>query len=217
MNTSSHIVSLRTASSRIASFLRLLSLTVIWLAGETTLSAFQPKRYHLDVLAMNNGLPSNFVDDIYQDSYGFVWVCSRAGGLVRYDGYTFDYFDSRQWGGNLLRSHSCKNVVEDNYHRLWIAFDDYTGVLSLDAMKEQQPPCATPALTRRLRQALREGGIRTYKDGVGNIWVATIGHLYRLSFDTSGTVSAIAAMPYRLNAPDVALYDVGGKGNVWLG
>lgn len=217
MNTSSHIVSSRTASSRIASFLRLLSLTVIWLAGETTLSAFQPKRYHLDVLAMNNGLPSNFVDDIYQDSYGFVWVCSRAGGLVRYDGYTFDYFDSRQWGGNLLRSHSCKNVVEDNYHRLWIAFDDYTGVLSLDAMKEQQPPCATPALTRRLRQALREGGIRTYKDGVGNIWVATIGHLYRLSFDTSGTVSAIAAMPYRLNAPDVALYDVGGKGNVWLG
>lgn len=86
---------MRTASSRIASFLRLLSLTVIWLAGETTLSAFQPKRYHLDVLAMNNGLPSNFVDDIYQDSYGFVWVCSRAGGLVRYDGYTFDYFDSR--------------------------------------------------------------------------------------------------------------------------
>ena len=102
---------------------------MMWLWSVTLLSAFEPKRYHLDVLAMNNGLPSNFVDDIYQDSYGFVWVCTRAGGLVRYDGYTFDYFDSKEWGGALLRSHSCKNVVEDNYHRLWIAFDDYTGVL----------------------------------------------------------------------------------------
>ena len=217
MNTSFHIVSSRIASFRIASLLRLLSLTIIWLAGETSLDAFQPKRYHLDMLSMGNGLPSNFIDDIYQDSYGFVWVCSRAGGLVRYDGYTFDYFDSKQRGGTLLRSHSCKNVVEDNYHRLWIAFDDYTGVISLDAMKEQLPPCATQALDRRLRQALRESGIRTYKDGKGNIWIATTGHLYRLAFDTSGTVVDIATMPYRLNAPDVALYDVDNKGNVWLG
>lgn len=166
---------------------------------------------------MSNGLPSNFVDDIYQDSYGFIWVCTRAGGLIRYDGYTFDYFDSKEWGGALLRSHSCKNVVEDNYRRLWIAFDDYTGVLSLDNMKEQMPKCATPDLAKRLQSALREGGIRTYKDGRGNIWVATTGHLYCLSFDTKGTVVALAVLPYRLNAPDVALYDVDGKGNVWLG
>lgn len=199
------------------SFLRLLALAVAWLWSVTPLSAFEPKRYHLDVLAMNNGLPSNFVDDIYQDSYGFIWVCTRAGGLIRYDGYTFDYFDSKEWGGALLRSHSCKNVVEDNYHRLWIAFDDYTGVLSLDNMKEQTPECATTELTKRLQRALNEDGIRTYKDGRGNIWVATTGHLYRLSFDTTGTVVALAALPYRLNAPDVAMYDVGGKGNVWLG
>lgn len=60
------------------SFLRLLALAVAWLWSVTPLSAFEPKRYHLDVLAMNNGLPSNFVDDIYQDSYGFIWVCTRA-------------------------------------------------------------------------------------------------------------------------------------------
>ena len=82
------------ASYRIISYLRLLAVAVVWLVCATQLCAFQPKRYHLDVLAMSNGLPSNFVDDIYQDSYGFIWVCTRAGGLIRYDGYTFDYFDS---------------------------------------------------------------------------------------------------------------------------
>lgn len=204
-------------SFHITSFLRLLSLTFVWLAGTLTGSAFQPKRYHLDVLAMNNGLPSNFVDDIYQDSYGFVWVCSRAGGLVRYDGYTFDYFDNKQWNSLLLRSHSCKNVIEDNYHRLWIAFDDYTGVLGIDNMKEQMPACSSSALAKRLRDALREGCVRTYKDGRGNVWLATSAHVYRISFDDDGTVVALASMPYRLSSPDVALCDINGKGNVWLG
>ena len=32
-------------------------------------------------------MPNNFADDIFQDSYGFIWISTHGGGLVRYDGY----------------------------------------------------------------------------------------------------------------------------------
>lgn len=44
-------------------------------------------KYNMSTLNMASGMPNNFADDIFQDSYGFVWICTH-GGLVRYDGYT---------------------------------------------------------------------------------------------------------------------------------
>ena len=38
-------------------------------------------------------LSSSFVQDVYQDRQGFIWV-STANGLNRYDGYTFQTFTS---------------------------------------------------------------------------------------------------------------------------
>ena len=35
-----------------------------------------------------NGLPQNFINDIYQDSHGFIWIASQVG-VTRYDGYEF--------------------------------------------------------------------------------------------------------------------------------
>lgn len=76
--------------------------------------------YRVSFLGLNQGLPNDFVDDIYQDSEGFLWLSTRDAGLARYDGYSFRYF-----GVGLsvvqLRSNSCRNVTEDRWHRLWVA------------------------------------------------------------------------------------------------
>ena len=43
-----------------------------------TLSSFAqgglPSRYNVSYLNMAAGMPNNFADDIFQDSYGFVWL-----------------------------------------------------------------------------------------------------------------------------------------------
>lgn len=39
-------------------------------------------------ITIRDGLPSNHVNDMVQDSQGFVWMAT-AGGLCRYDGYSF--------------------------------------------------------------------------------------------------------------------------------
>lgn len=51
-----------------------------------------PSRYNVSYLNMAAGMPNNFADDIFQDSYGFVWISTHGGGLVRYDGFNFMNF-----------------------------------------------------------------------------------------------------------------------------
>lgn len=45
--------------------------------------------YNISYITMNEGLPNNFIDDIYKDSHGFLWISTQGGGLSRYDGYDF--------------------------------------------------------------------------------------------------------------------------------
>ena len=49
-------------------------------------------RYNTIYITMNEGLPNNFVDDIYKDRQGFLWISMSGGGLSRYDGYEFVNF-----------------------------------------------------------------------------------------------------------------------------
>lgn len=77
-----------------------------------------PNRYHASYLNMASGMPNNFADDIFQDSYGYMWISTHGGGLVRYDGYNFLNFGLGSIGVQ-LRSNNCRNVYEDSFRRLW--------------------------------------------------------------------------------------------------
>ena len=46
------------------------------------------KDYNVSLLDMQSGLPSNSVTDMLEDSFGFIWIASDVGGLVRFDGYS---------------------------------------------------------------------------------------------------------------------------------
>ena len=78
-------------------------------------------RYNVSFLDMSVGLPHNWVNSVYQDSRGFVWVATYGGGLVRYDGYGFIKPYSSE--NMLMHSNSCRNVVEDRFGRLWVVYD----------------------------------------------------------------------------------------------
>jgi len=76
-----------------------------------------PYYYTLD---KTNGLPSNSVYDIFQDSKGFMWFATGKG-LCRYDGSTFKTYSS---DNQTSKSGSCIN--EDSFGRIWyINFDGY--------------------------------------------------------------------------------------------
>lgn len=70
--------------------------------------------------SVGNGLSSNKVNNIYQDSKGFLWFATDRG-VDRFDGNQFEHF-SLQDG---LTDNDVFRIVEDSKHRIW--FLTYNG------------------------------------------------------------------------------------------
>ena len=182
-----------------------------------TLSSFAqgslPSRFNVSYLNMAAGMPNNFADDIFQDSYGFVWISTHGGGLVRYDGFNYMNFNMGS-SGISLRSNSCRNVYEDHFKRLWIAFEEGPQVLDLKTMQPVIPPCENEKVEAQLNKALKNLCTRMYCDAKGNVWMLSINLLTRFSFNEKGEVNSVLFIDYPFNAPDLGLCDVYRNGTV---
>ena len=182
-----------------------------------TLSSFAqgslPSRFNVSYLNMAAGMPNNFADDIFQDSYGFVWISTHGGGLVRYDGFNYMNFNLGS-SGISLRSNSCRNVYEDHFKRLWIAFEEGPQVLDLKTMQPVIPPCENEKVEVQLNKALKNLCTRMYCDAKGNVWMVSINLLTRFSFNEKGEVNSVLSISYPYNAPDLGLCDVYRNGTV---
>ena len=182
-----------------------------------TLSSFAqgslPSRFNVSYLNMAAGMPNNFADDIFQDSYGFVWISTHGGGLVRYDGFNYMNFNLGS-SGISLRSNSCRNVYEDHFKRLWIAFEEGPQVLDLTTMQPVIPPCENEKVEAQLNKALKNLCTRMYCDAKGNVWMVSFNLLTRISFNEKGEVNRVLSISYPYNAPDLGLCDVYRNGTV---
>ena len=182
-----------------------------------TLSSFAqgglPSRFNVSYLNMAAGMPNNFADDIFQDSYGFVWISTHGGGLVRYDGFNYMNFNLGS-SGISLRSNSCRNVYEDHFKRLWIAFEEGPQVLILKTMQPVIPPCENEKVEAQLNKALKNLCTRMYCDAKGNVWMVSFNLLTRISFNEKGEVNRVLSISYPYKAPDLGLCDVYRNGTV---
>ena len=166
-----------------------------------------PSRYNVSYLNMAAGMPNNFADDIFQDSYGFVWISTHGGGLVRYDGFNFMNFGLGSVGIS-LRSNSCRNVCEDPFKRLWVAFEEGPQVLDLKTMQPVVPPCENSQVEAQLNKVFKNLCTRIYCDAKGNIWMLSVNQLTRFGFNEKGEVSSVLSTSYPYNAPDLGICDV---------
>ena len=174
-----------------------------------------PSRYNVSYLNMAAGMPNNFADDIFQDSYGFVWISTHGGGLVRYDGFNFMNFGLGSVGIS-LRSNSCRNVCEDPFKRLWVAFEEGPQVLDLNTMQPVVPPCENSQVEAQLNKVFKNLCTRIYCDAKGNIWMLSFNQLTRFGFNEKGEVSSVLSTSYPYNAPDLGICDVYRRGTVVL-
>lgn len=173
-------------------------------------------RYNMVYLDMAAGLPNNYVDDIFQDSNGFVWIATQGGGLVRYDGFSYLSF-SHDRQGIQLRSNSCRNICEDPYKRLWVAFDDGLQLLSLKTLQPTEPSYATGQLATAFQQLQKEHSLRVYCDAKGNVWIVYPQKLVRIAFDPSGTIASILSLSHAPYTTEPGIRDIYGKGTVIMG
>ena len=64
---------------------------------------------------MADGLPSNTVYQVFQDSKDFIWFTTNDG-VARYDGSHFDYYRKKDG----LSSNEIVKIQEDSFGRLWL-------------------------------------------------------------------------------------------------
>lgn len=105
---------------------------------------------------VDDGLPSSHVYRVYQDSEGFLWVCTDRG-LSRFDGYKFENFS----GNNQLPYNDIWDIAEDNFKRLWIASFSYA-VTYYDMVKRKFVIVSTENIPEFYKGKITR--IRAYKD-----------------------------------------------------
>ncbi len=170
-------------------------------------------RYNVTYITMNEGLPHNFIDDIYKDSRGFLWISMAGGGLSRYDGYEFINF-TPSTPHCKLKSNFIRNVYEDSFQRLWIVSEGGTDIIDLSTMQPVIPYDAQGQLADLINQP----ATHVIQDTQKCIWLHCGKRLHRISFNDKGDVEAIRSLDVPdLFQNDVIFKDIDGDGKVWIG
>ena len=163
--------------------------------------------YLFSYITVSNGLPNNFVDGIYKDSHGFMWICMSGGGLLKHDGYNFVYFNNHS--DYRLKSNYVRSVCEDNYDRLWIATENGIDVMDLSTYNK----AALPDVDNDDSVVFNQPATKVVKDSRGSIWVTTSRSISRFDFDARGNITNIYNLHpgTRINNPVTALYELDGQ------
>jgi len=82
-----------------------------------------------DYLSIADGMASPEVYDVFQDSYGLIWI-GTTNGLQKHDGYSFESFKYDSGKPNSILNNVIWDVVEDDDHNIWVSTD--IGVARLD-------------------------------------------------------------------------------------
>ena len=80
---------------------------------------------------VEDGLTSNTIYTVLQDSKGFMWFGTEYG-INRFDGYTFTSFENIPGDENSLINNSVYSIVEDDTQRLWIGTEKGVSILELN-------------------------------------------------------------------------------------
>ncbi|MGN7720047.1 sensor histidine kinase [Chitinophaga sp. 22620] len=125
-----------------------------------------PQSHLYTRLTVEDGLRSNYVNAVYQDHKGFMWV-GTDGGLQRYDGRQFEYFPFTGIPG--IAQEEAKFIFETRNNLLWVMYN--TCAVTYDYIKQE---------ARRVPLAGYENtsvsATQFFQDSKGRIWLCTAGH-----------------------------------------
>lgn len=70
-------------------------------------------------LTTDDGLSNNYIYDLLQDQFGFLWFATDDG-LNRFDGYQFKVFRNKADNKNSLSDNSVWTITEDRFGKIWM-------------------------------------------------------------------------------------------------
>jgi len=152
-----------------------LDADVAWSAAEPP-PVLLPQHLRFEHLTTEQGLSSDIIWSILQDSSGFIWI-GTLDGLNRFDGDKFKIYKHNVNDPNSLGDNSVQVLIEDGSRNLWIG--SWGGGLSKFNLETEQftqykhNPDDPQSLSSNRAQAIIE-------DQNGVIWVGTADGLNKL-------------------------------------
>ncbi|WP_162946507.1 sensor histidine kinase [Chitinophaga barathri] len=125
-----------------------------------------PQRHLYSRLTVEDGLRSNYVNTVYQDRKGFMWV-GTDGGLQRYDGRQFEYFPFLEIPG--IAQEEAKFILETKDNLLWVMFS--TCAVTYDYIKQEVHKVPLIGYENTAVRATQ-----FFQDSRGRIWLCTAEH-----------------------------------------
>jgi ligand-binding sensor domain-containing protein/serine phosphatase RsbU (regulator of sigma subunit) len=155
--------------------------------------------YDLPVYGTENGLPGMVVNDITQDSLGYLWLATNDG-VSRFDGIRFVNYFQR----NGLASNQATTVFCDAENRIWVGHQAH-GISVIT-------PDSTWTITEN--DGLANNEVHDiYQGADGRIWVATFGGLS--VFD--GTQWSTLTAEDGLTSSNIRCVSGDDQGRIWAG
>ena len=190
----------------------------LWLLCLPVISA-HGERFSIKQYGVPDGLGSSFIQNIFQDSQGFLWVCTRDG-LSRFDGSKFTTYKTADG----LPNPTINSILENADGTFWVATNG-GGVCKFD-----------PAGKRRSARGEKSGALFAtyqighteksnrvnivYRNASGVIYVGTDEGLFRLEQTPEGerfqSVAIRHADTATLLQPGIRDILQDGHGDLWL-
>lgn len=156
----------------------------------------------LTTLSLDNQLPSQSVQRIFQDREGFMWLGTKEG-LCRYDSYRTLVYRSGLKTPNLLTDNEITSIAEDRRGRLLVGTKK--GINLIDKRTYQ--------ITHVENNELKDQEIRSMLvDTKGRIWIGTLTSVFRCSSDFSSCKRYDSSLP----VTSVNSINEDTDGNIWV-
>ena len=196
-------------------FLRPISLVaLVWMVNGPLPSGAQPQDVQFEHFTTEDGLATNAVNTMLQDSKGFLWFGTDAG-LHRYDGYHFTLYQADPDDPHSLSSDQVLALYEDREDGLWVGTAG--GLHRFDRATEQftsyrHDPNKPFSLSDDVVSVLRE-------DRQGVLWVGTGEGLNRFDRATERFTSYRhdPGDPRSLSSNRVTVIYEDQSGALWIG
>jgi ligand-binding sensor domain-containing protein/DNA-binding NarL/FixJ family response regulator/nitrogen-specific signal transduction histidine kinase len=79
----------------------------------------QHQNYNVYGISVDQGLPTNDIQYLYHDSYGFLWIGTYEG-IFRWDGYTFKTYRHNEKDSASINHNIVYTIFEDSEKNLWV-------------------------------------------------------------------------------------------------
>lgn len=170
-------------------------------------------KINLNNLTIKDGLSSNLITDIYQDSIGYIWI-GTEDGLNQYNGNVVIQYNYESNNKNSLTSTHITSINEDKHGNIWVGTNSGLNIISRkDNNKITRIECngeESDVLSSNIITSI-------YRDNNDTMWVGTENGLNRYDEENNNFIKYYSdGINEKITNNYIVDLDEDGFGNLWI-